>query len=58
MLVIHAYLSYLPIKGDLIKAKCVHELLCSLVERQLDMELQRPNNRYVQKIVSIFDINI
>ncbi|KAJ0687859.1 putative armadillo-like helical protein [Helianthus annuus] len=46
--VIHACLSYLPIKGDLIEAKGVHELLCSLVKRQLDMELQRPYNRYVQ----------
>ncbi|MFS8007921.1 putative armadillo-like helical protein [Helianthus anomalus] len=41
---IHAWLSYLPIKGDLFEAKSVHEILCSL----------GPNNRYVPKIVSIF----
>lgn len=28
-----AWLSYLPIKGDLIEAKVVHDQLCSMVER-------------------------
>ena len=28
-----AWLSCLPIKGDLIEAKLVHEQLCSMVER-------------------------
>ena len=34
--VIPAWLSCLPIKGDLIEAKVVHELLCSMVERQVE----------------------
>ncbi|CDP17582.1 unnamed protein product [Coffea canephora] len=32
--VVPAWLSCLPIKGDLIEAKVVHEQLCSMVERQ------------------------
>ncbi|KAJ0714055.1 putative armadillo-like helical, TOG domain, importin beta family [Helianthus annuus] len=51
--IIPAWLSCLPIKGDLIEAKVVHELLCSMVERS-DMELLGPNNQYVPKIVSVF----
>ncbi|KAD4384200.1 hypothetical protein E3N88_24368 [Mikania micrantha] len=50
---IPAWLSCLPIKGDLIEAKVVHELLCLMVERS-DMELLGPNNQYVPKIVSVF----
>ncbi|MFS7946263.1 putative armadillo-like helical protein [Helianthus anomalus] len=46
--IIHAWLSFLPIKGDLIEAKGADKLLCSLTERQ-DMELLGPNNRYVPK---------
>ncbi|KAF5796827.1 putative armadillo-like helical protein [Helianthus annuus] len=62
--IIPAWLSCLPIKGDLIEAKVVHELLCSMVEstfnkpRSLyyrsDIELLGPNNQYVPKIVSVF----
>ncbi|XP_022966144.1 importin-5-like [Cucurbita maxima] len=48
-----AWLSCLPIKGDLIEAKLVHEQLCSMVERS-DKELLGPNNQYLPKIVSIF----
>ncbi|KAL4591289.1 hypothetical protein LXL04_004247 [Taraxacum kok-saghyz] len=33
--IIPAWLSCLPIKGDLIEAKVVHELLCSMVERYI-----------------------
>ncbi|KAF5807756.1 putative armadillo-like helical, importin beta family [Helianthus annuus] len=51
--IIPAWLSCLPIKGDLIEAKVVHELLCSMVERS-DMELLGPNNQYVPKIVLVF----
>ncbi|KAM0044288.1 putative armadillo-like helical, importin beta family [Helianthus debilis subsp. tardiflorus] len=51
--IIPAWLSCLPIKGDLIEAKVVHELLCSMVERS-DMELLGPNNQYVPKTVSVF----
>ncbi|KAI3738774.1 hypothetical protein L2E82_28919 [Cichorium intybus] len=51
--VIPAWLSCLPIKGDLIEAKVVHDLLCSMVERS-DSELLGPNNQYLPKIVSIF----
>ncbi|KAL7617550.1 hypothetical protein Lser_V15G02609 [Lactuca serriola] len=51
--VIPAWLSCLPIKGDLIEAKVVHDLLCSMVERS-DVEILGPNNQYLPKIVSIF----
>ncbi|GJW52243.1 importin-5-like protein [Tanacetum coccineum] len=48
--IILAWLSCLPIKGDVIEAKAVHELLCSMVERS-DMELLGLNNQYILKIV-------
>ncbi|CAK9319735.1 unnamed protein product [Citrullus colocynthis] len=48
-----AWLGCLPIKGDLIEAKLVHDQLCSMVERS-DKELLGPNNQYLPKIVSIF----
>lgn len=51
--VVPAWLSFLPIKGDLIEAKIVHEQLCSMVERS-DAELLGPNNLYLPKIVSVF----
>ncbi|KAM7523124.1 hypothetical protein LguiA_013026 [Lonicera macranthoides] len=51
--VIPAWLSCLPIKGDLIEAKVVHDQLCSMVERS-DTELLGPNNQYLPKIVSVF----
>jgi hypothetical protein len=51
--VIPAWLSCLPIKGDLIEAKVVHDQLCSMVERS-DAELLGPNNQYLPKIVSVF----
>ncbi|XP_076913708.1 uncharacterized protein LOC143572424 isoform X1 [Bidens hawaiensis] len=51
--IVPAWLSCLPIKGDLIEAKVVHELLCSMVERS-DVELLGPNNQYLPKIVSVF----
>ncbi|XP_059628773.1 uncharacterized protein LOC132271419 [Cornus florida] len=51
--VIPAWLGCLPIKGDLIEAKVVHELLCSMVERS-DRELLGPNNQYLPKIVAVF----
>ncbi|GER50738.1 importin beta-3 [Striga asiatica] len=51
--VVPAWLSCLPIKGDLIEAKVVHDLLCSMVERS-DGELLGPNNQYLPKIVSVF----
>lgn len=51
--VIPAWLSCLPIKGDLIEAKIVHEQLCSMVERS-DAEILGPNNQYLPKIVSVF----
>ncbi|KAG8387370.1 hypothetical protein BUALT_Bualt02G0014300 [Buddleja alternifolia] len=51
--VVPAWLSCLPIKGDLIEAKAVHDQLCSMVERS-DMELLGPNNQYLPKIVSVF----
>ncbi|KAK4790478.1 hypothetical protein SAY86_017782 [Trapa natans] len=51
--VVPAWLNCLPIKGDLIEAKVVHEMLCSMVERS-DRELLGPNNQYLPKIVSVF----
>ncbi|KAL3518942.1 hypothetical protein ACH5RR_021531 [Cinchona calisaya] len=51
--VVPAWLNCLPIKGDLIEAKVVHEQLCSMVERS-DRELLGPNNQYLPKIVSVF----
>ncbi|XP_071699864.1 uncharacterized protein [Rutidosis leptorrhynchoides] len=51
--IVPAWLSCLPIKGDLIEAKAVHELLCSMVERS-DTALLGPNNQYIPKIVAVF----
>ncbi|XP_020574529.1 importin-5 [Phalaenopsis equestris] len=51
--VVPSWLSCLPIKGDLIEAKLVHEQLCMMVERS-DGELLGPNNQYLPKIVSVF----
>ncbi|KAK1281696.1 hypothetical protein QJS10_CPB22g01251 [Acorus calamus] len=51
--VVPAWLSCLPIKGDLIEAKVVHDQLCTMVERS-DMELLGPNNQYLPKIVAVF----
>ncbi|KAG1347591.1 hypothetical protein COCNU_06G014200 [Cocos nucifera] len=51
--VVPAWLSCLPIKGDLIEAKVVHDQLCSMVERS-DKELLGPNNQYLPKIISVF----
>ncbi|RYQ86900.1 hypothetical protein Ahy_B10g106510 isoform B [Arachis hypogaea] len=53
LMVIPAWLNCLPIKGDLIEAKVVHDQLCSMVERS-DSELLGPNNQYLPKIVSVF----
>ncbi|XP_021714948.1 importin-5-like [Chenopodium quinoa] len=51
--VIPAWLSCLPIKGDLIEAKVVHDQLCCMVERS-DVELLGPNNQHVPKIFLVF----
>ncbi|KAM7251233.1 hypothetical protein ACFE04_023116 [Oxalis oulophora] len=51
--VVPAWLGCLPIKGDLIEAKVVHDQLCSMVERS-DGELLGPNNQYLPKIVAVF----
>ncbi|EOY10577.1 ARM repeat superfamily protein isoform 2 [Theobroma cacao] len=51
--IVPAWLSCLPIKGDLIEAKLVHDQLCSMVERS-DQELLGPNNQYLPKIVAVF----
>ncbi|KAL0390381.1 UNVERIFIED_CONTAM: Importin-5 [Sesamum calycinum] len=51
--VVPAWLSYLPIKSDLIEAKVVHDQLCSMVERS-DRDLLGPNNQYLPKVVSVF----
>ncbi|XVE90185.1 hypothetical protein DITRI_Ditri20bG0058100 [Diplodiscus trichospermus] len=51
--IVPAWLSCLPIKGDLMEAKLVHDQLCSMVERS-DQELLGPNNQYLPKIVAVF----
>ncbi|KAG6436492.1 hypothetical protein SASPL_101393 [Salvia splendens] len=51
--VVPAWLNCLPIKGDVIEAKAVHDQLCSMVERS-DLELLGPNNQHLPKIVSVF----
>ncbi|KAK6137805.1 hypothetical protein DH2020_028453 [Rehmannia glutinosa] len=51
--VVPVWLGCLPIKGDLIEAKAVHDQLCSMVERS-DSVLLGPNNQYLPKIVSVF----
>ncbi|KAJ0966279.1 hypothetical protein J5N97_027417 [Dioscorea zingiberensis] len=51
--VVPAWLSCLPIKGDLIEAKVVHDQLCTMVERS-DREILGPNNQFLPKIVSVF----
>ncbi|KAF7819275.1 importin-5-like [Senna tora] len=51
--VVPAWLSCLPLKGDLIEAKVVHDQLCSMVERS-DIELLGLNNQYLPKVVAVF----
>ncbi|XP_021980534.1 importin-5 [Helianthus annuus] len=51
--VIPAWLSCLPIKTDLVEAKAVHDLLCSMVERSAT-ELLGHNNQCLPKLISIF----
>ncbi|GAV83604.1 HEAT domain-containing protein/DUF577 domain-containing protein/HEAT_2 domain-containing protein [Cephalotus follicularis] len=51
--IVPAWLNCLPIKGDLIEAKVVHEQLCLMVERS-DREILGPNNQYLPKIVAVF----
>ncbi|KAM0952064.1 putative importin-beta domain, armadillo-like helical, TOG domain, importin beta family [Dioscorea sansibarensis] len=51
--VLPAWLNCLPVKGDLVEAKIVHDQLCTMVERS-DRELLGPNNHYLPKIISIF----
>ncbi|XP_057546144.1 uncharacterized protein LOC130825114 [Amaranthus tricolor] len=51
--IVPMWLNCLPIKGDLIEAKLVHEQLCFMVERS-DGDLLGPNNQYLPKIVAVF----
>ncbi|KAH9315236.1 hypothetical protein KI387_023863 [Taxus chinensis] len=51
--VVPAWLSCLPIKNDVIEAKVLHELLCSMAERS-DPPLLGPGNQYLPKIISVF----
>ncbi|CAO2832879.1 unnamed protein product [Amaranthus hypochondriacus] len=52
-LVVPAWLNCLPIKGDFIEAKIVHDQLCCMVERS-DAEVLGPNNQYLPKIIMVF----
>ncbi|KAK2641516.1 hypothetical protein Ddye_023279 [Dipteronia dyeriana] len=51
--VVPAWLNCLPIKGDLIEAKVVHDQLCSMVERS-DPDVLGPTHQYLPKIVAVF----
>ncbi|KAL4554710.1 hypothetical protein LXL04_037312 [Taraxacum kok-saghyz] len=51
--IVPAWLNCLPLKGDLIEEKVVHDQLCSMVERS-DGELLGLNHQYLPKIVSVF----
>lgn len=51
--IVPMWLNCLPIKGDQIEAKVVHEQFCSMVERS-DRDLLGPNNQYLPKIVAVF----
>ncbi|MFS8030480.1 putative armadillo-like helical, importin beta family [Helianthus anomalus] len=51
--IVPAWLNCLPIKGDLIEAKVMHDQLCSMVERS-DGELLGLNHQYLPKIVGVF----
>ncbi|CAA7399284.1 unnamed protein product [Spirodela intermedia] len=51
--ILPVWLNCLPIKGDLIEAKVVHEQLCLMVERS-DRDLLGPNNQNLPKIVGVF----
>ncbi|XP_010528743.1 PREDICTED: importin-5-like [Tarenaya hassleriana] len=51
--IVPAWLNCLPIKGDTIEAKIVHDQLCSMVERS-DQDLLGPNHQYLPKIVAVF----
>ncbi|KAL1215898.1 Transportin-1 [Cardamine amara subsp. amara] len=51
--IVPAWLNCLPIKGDTIEAKIVHDQLCSMVERS-DLDLLGPKHQYLPKIVAVF----
>ncbi|CAM8960812.1 unnamed protein product [Rhodiola kirilowii] len=51
--VVTAWLACLPIKGDLIEAKVVHEQLCAMAERS-DTDLFGNQNQNIPKIVTVF----
>ncbi|XP_057539019.1 uncharacterized protein LOC130817373 [Amaranthus tricolor] len=51
--VVPAWLNCLPIRGDFIEAKIVHDQLCCMVERS-DAEVLGPNNQYIPKIIMVF----
>ncbi|XP_019093862.1 PREDICTED: importin-5 [Camelina sativa] len=51
--IVPAWLNCLPIKGDTIEAKIVHDQLCSMVERS-DPDLLGPNHQHLPKIVAVF----
>ncbi|CAD5177263.1 unnamed protein product [Musa acuminata subsp. malaccensis] len=50
--VLPAWLSCLPVRGDLIEAKIVHDQLCSMLEKS-DRELLGPNNQHLPKIITV-----
>ncbi|CAO2831880.1 unnamed protein product [Amaranthus hypochondriacus] len=51
--IVPMWLNCLPIKGDLIEAKLVHEQLCSMVERS-DRDLLGLDYQYLPKMLAVF----
>lgn len=49
---IPAWLSFLPLKEDLVEAKIMHEQLCSMVAR-LDRDLLGAGNQNLVKIIAV-----
>ncbi|XP_027335605.1 uncharacterized protein LOC113849710 [Abrus precatorius] len=51
--IVPAWLSFLPLKNDLIEAKVMHEQLCLMVAR-LDKDLLGAGNQNLVKIITVF----
>ncbi|KAK7302067.1 hypothetical protein RJT34_12946 [Clitoria ternatea] len=51
--IVPTWLSFLPLKNDLIEAKVMHEQLCLMVAR-LDMDLLGAGNQNLVKIIAVF----
>ncbi|XP_045826344.1 importin-5-like [Trifolium pratense] len=52
-LIVPVWLSFLPLKDDLVEAKIMHDQLCLMVGR-LDKDLLGPGNQNLVKIITVF----